>query len=36
MGDGMNVQMPDWEDEPLPPVCPDPPVLDPFIPFLCL
>ena len=36
MGDGMNVQMPDWEDEPPPPVCPDLPVLDPFVPFLCL
>ena len=36
MGDGMNVQMPDCEDEHLPDVSPNLPVLDPFVPFFCL
>ena len=36
MGDGMNVQMPDCEDERLPDVSPNLPVLDPFVPFFCL
>lgn len=33
MGDGMNVQMPDCEDERLPGVSPNLPGLDPFCPL---